>query len=397
MKFKKIGSLAIASFVAVTFTACSGGATAGGDAPSENTSKSEASDTSADAEASTGTETIKIGSVGPLTGPNAQYGNETFNGVNLAFEESGLDVEFITYDDKADPAEATNLYQRLVSNDGVNLFLGAVTSGSTAAVASASQADGIPVLSPTATQDDVTLLGDNVFRACFKDSFQGEVLAKYAFEELGITSTAVLYNNALDYSTGLAEAFETTFVSLGGEVVASESYSDTDVDFKTQLNGIAAKEPQALFLPDYYEKIALLGKQVHDLGMDVTLLGADGWIGVMDVVEDPAYLNGAYVVNNFSTEDETPIVQEFIANYTEKYGVAPTGFSASGYDAAKIALDAIERAGSTDYDAIINALKETNIDSVGGNITFDENGDPLKGALILEVIDGTMTLVNKTN
>lgn len=220
-------------------------------------------------------------------------------------------------------------------------------------------------------------------------------MARFAYETLGLKSAGVIYNNSSDYSMGLAEAFKTTFETLGGTVVAYESYAESDSDFNTQLSRIKGNV-DTLFIPDYYTKVALITEQAYNLGMDIPLLGADGWAEVLSLdLEETAHLNNSYIVNTFSAEDEDPAVQEFVTKYVEKYGTSPSGFAASGYDAAKILLDAYVRAGTNDKQALIDAIAATDINSVGGNITFDEIGNPHKAAVIEQFVDGKMVLVDK--
>lgn len=403
MKFRKIRNIVFASVLSLSVTACASGSSDG------STNSEPAADTNTEAQADTSTETeevaeestdtgatkLMIGGIGPLTGPAAQYGIEAFNGVKLALKEADFEYEFIEYDDMAEPQEAVGHYSRLVNQDNVDVILGAVTSGSTLAFAPTAVSDNMPVLTPTGTNDSITTLGDNVFRACFNDSFQGEVMAKFAYETLGLNSAGVIYNNSSDYSMGLAEAFKTTFESLGGTVSAYESYSEADSDFKTQLGKINGNV-ETLFIPDYYSKVALITEQAFDLGMDVPLLGADGWAEVLSLdLQETEHLNNSYIVNTFSAQDDTPAVQEFVTKYTEEYGTAPSGFAASGYDAGQILIDAYNRAGTNDKQALIDAISSTDINSVGGNITFNETGDPHKAAVIEKFVDGQMELVDK--
>lgn len=397
MKFKKIRNILFASMLVVSVTACASGSSDGStDSTSDDTNVESQEDTSSEGDTSdTGAETLKIGAIGPITGPAAQYGIEAFNGLKLALKEADFEYDLIEYDDMAEPQEAVGHYSRLVNQDNVDIIIGAVTSGSTLAFAPTAVNDNFPVLTPTGTNDDITTLGPNVFRACFNDSFQGEVMARFAYETLGVNSAGVIYNNSSDYSMGLAEAFKETFESLGGTVDAYESYSEADSDFKTQLGKINGNV-ETLFIPDYYSKVALITEQAYDLGMDIPLLGADGWAEVLSLdLQETEHLNNSYIVNTFSAQDDTPAVQEFVEKYTAEYGTAPSGFAASGYDAGEILIDAYTRAGSTDSQALIDAIASTNINSVGGNITFNENGDPHKAAVIEKFVDGEMVLVDK--
>lgn len=347
-------------------------------------------------------DTITIGQIGPITGNYAIYGISTFNGVELAMEQfgdiNGKKVVASTIDDQGNPADAINAYSKLVDGEKVSAIIGGVTSGSTSAIVEASKANNTPMVTPTATLDSITSLGTNIFRACFKDSYQGNVMAEYAKDKLNAKTAAIIYNNSSDYSSGLYEAFKETFEANGGTIVAVEAYSDSDVNFKVQLSKIQSANPDVVFAPDYYEKIALLAKQVRDTGITATLLGPDGWDGVLELVTDPEVLNNSYISNAFSVDDPSESVQKFIKDYEAKYGETPNGFAASGYDAAMVMLEALKVAdtnGELNNEGIIKALHETNVEGINGTIKFDENRDAIKGAVIIEYKDGKAVLVDK--
>lgn len=347
-------------------------------------------------------ETIRIGGLAPLTGNVAVYGVATQRGVDLYVEQInaaggvlGKQVEMVWYDEKGDAAEAVNAYNRLVGD--VVALIGDVTSKPTIAVAELAALDNMPMISATATAYDVTTPGENIFRACFLDPYQGNTMAVYATQNLGKKNAAVIYNIADDYSTGLAESFKSKFEELGGTVVAYEAYGASDIDFKSQLTNIASKNPDVIFMPDYYNIVAMIAKQAREAGLDMTFLGADGWDGLLTVVDDPSILDGCYFCNHYSTDDPDENVQNFLASYTEKYNETPVSFSALGYDAAKILFTAIENAGSTDAQAIIDAMAATDIDGVTGHITYDEHRDPQKDVAMITFEGGEMKLVEKFN
>ncbi len=347
-------------------------------------------------------ETIRIGGLAPLTGSVAVYGVATQRGVDLYVEQInaaggvlGKQVEMVWYDEKGDAAEAVNAYNRLVGD--VVALIGDVTSKPTIAVAELAALDNMPMISATATAYDVTTPGANIFRACFLDPYQGNTMAVYAAENLGKQSAAVIYNIADDYSTGLAESFKAKFEELGGTVVAYEAYGASDIDFKSQLTNIASKNPDVIFMPDYYNIVAMIAKQAREAGLDMTFLGADGWDGLLTVVDDPSILDGCYFCNHYSTDDPDENVQNFLTSYTEKYDETPVSFSALGYDAAKILFTAIETAGSTDAQAIVDAMAATDIDGVTGHITYDEHRDPQKDVAMITFEGGEMKLVEKFN
>ena len=345
-------------------------------------------------------ETIRIGGLAPLTGDVAVYGTAAKNGVDLYVEQInanggvlGKQIEMVWYDEKGDAAEAVNAYNRLVGD--VVAIIGDVTSKPTIAVAELAAMDNMPMITATATAYDVTNPGANIFRACFLDPYQGNMMGQYAAQNLGKKNAAVIYNNSDDYSTGLAESFKAKFEELGGTVVAYEAYAGTDIDYKSQLTNIASNNPDVIFMPDYYNRVAMIAKQARELGLDMTFLGADGWDGLLTVVEDASILDGCYFCNHYSTQDEDENVQNFLSSYEAKYGETPNSFSALGYDAAKILFSAIETAGNTDAQAIVDAMTATNLDGVTGNIVYDEHRDPQKSVAIITFENGEMQLVEK--
>lgn len=341
---------------------------------------------------------IKIGTIQPITGEIAAYGTQTRDAIAMAVKEInanggvlGKELVLITEDDEANPEKTVNAFNKLVSKDKIVGLVGALTSNCSLAINTEAQAEGLPMITPSSTNDTVTLAGDYIFRACYSDSFQGQVVAKYAFEELGAMKAAILYDITNDYSVGLKDQFVAKFEALGGEIVALESYSKGDKDFAAQLTTIKGEAPQVLFLPDYYSTVALIAKQVASQGLDVPMLGADGWDSITTQAGEEVV--GSFYSNHYSAEIDDQQVKDFVENYKAEYGVQPNALAALGYDAAYILAEAIERAGSTDPEAIKEAMYETNYKGVTGQITFDENGDTIKSAVMEEIIlndDGTL-------
>lgn len=342
-------------------------------------------------------DTIIIGGLAPLTGEVSIYGISTTNGAQLAFEEvnaaggiNGKQVKYVVKDEKGDISEALNAYNQL-KKEGIVALLGDVTSAPTVAVAqkAAQKGDGMPMLTATGTVADITLTGENVFRMCFLDADQGRMMGTYAAGTLGHKKAAVLKNNESDYSVGLADAFKTAFTEAGGEIVAEETYIEDDVDFKTQLTKIKASAPEVLYVPDYFGKDILIVGQARTVGLNVPLLGGDGWDGILGVTKEKTEADGVIFTNHFTTEDDNKDVQSFVKAYKDKYGEDPISFSALGYDAAKLLCQAIGEANSTDSKAIVEAMKAIQFSGVTGeNITFDKNGDPLKPVMMVDIENG---------
>ncbi|MDO4547312.1 MAG: ABC transporter substrate-binding protein, partial [Clostridia bacterium] len=206
------------------------------------------------------------------------------------------------------------------------------------------------------------------------------------------------YDNTNDYSIGLYESFVAKAEELGMEVVAAESAVEGDADYTPQLIRIADSEPDAVFLCYYYETAALVIRQSVDVGLEATIMGADGWAGIdAQLADDVSLLDNAFYSDSFSPADESEAVQKFVADFTAKYGTAPINFNALGYDAAKIMFNAVERAGSTDKEAVIAALKATDLDCVTGHITFNDHNDPIKSAFIMGFEDGVPTFVTRVD
>jgi branched-chain amino acid transport system substrate-binding protein len=355
---KKLLSVLLAAALVFSLTAC-------GDKSSAGSAASGA--------ATTGS--ILIGGLAPLTGDAAVYGTSAANGAKLALEEInaaggvlGKKIEYNCLDEKGDPTEAVNAYNNLVSQNIVAL-LGDVTSKPTMAVAQIAAEANMPMLSPTASAEAVTTYGENVFRVCYIDPFQGKTMATYAKDKLNAKKVAIIYNTSSDYSGGLKDAFVAQAKSLGLEVTNTEGYGANDVDFKTQLTNIAKNKPDVLFIPDYYSQVALIVAQAKEVGLTSTLVGADGWDGVATTVDknNVKGLDNSYFCSHYSVQDKSEKIQNFLTKYKAKYNEDPASFAALGYDAAYILADAIKRAGNTDKAAIVKALKDTNYEGVTGS------------------------------
>jgi branched-chain amino acid transport system substrate-binding protein len=339
--------------------------------------------------------TLKIGVVAPMTGDAPTFGESTRNGVMLAVEQRnakggllGMQIQPILADDKADPVEAANAGRKLINQDKVKAIIGSVYSVCSLAIAPIAQQNKIPMISPTSTNIKVTQEGDYIFRACYIDPFQGYVMAKFAREDLKASTGAVIYDVNNDYTKGLAEEFKRHFEALGGRVVGFESYATGDKDFKAQLTKLKATNADVLFLPDYYQTSALIARQAREMAWNVQLIGADGWDSEDLVKIGGTALEGGFHSNHYSPESDSPIAQKFLKDYKDKYGKTPDALAALAYDAALILFDAIERAKSTDGKAIRDAMAATNIEGVSGLTTFDQNRNPVKGAVIIKIQGG---------
>lgn len=383
--------------------ACSGETSSDGDSADGEESSSE------EASSSDGGE-LHIGANLELSGAVATYGSSISEGIDLAVEEinesggiNGMQVKVTKVDNKSDAAEATNGAIKLTSQDQVTAIIGAATSGNTLAQAEIANDTETILLSPSATAPNVTVnedgsLNEYVFRTSYIDPFQGTIAANFALDELGVKTAAIYADNASDYAKGLGEAFKETFEAGGGEIVAEEAYVAKDTDFKSTLTRIKSAEPEFVFIPGYYEEVGLIVKQARELGIDVPLMGADGWDSptLLDLAGADA-LNNTYITNHYSSDDPDETIQNFVTKFKEKYdGNAPNAFHALGYDAVYLLKDAIERAGSTEPAAIKEALEATEeLALVSGVITIDEEHNPIKSATILEYVDGEQVFKTK--
>lgn len=338
---------------------------------------------------------IKIGHYASMTGAQATFGVSTDNGIRLAMEErnaeggiDGKQIEIITYDDQGRQQEAQTAVTRLIQQDEVVAVLGEVASSLSLAGGAVCDRLGVPMVSPSSTNPDVTAVGEMIFRVCYIDPFQGWVGAKFARETLGHTRGATLYNRAQAYHSGLNRNFIDAFQSFGGQITAEQAYNDGDNDFSAQLTAIRETNPEFIYVPGYYTEVVNIAQQARRLGIEVPLIGGDGWDSE-ELKNAGDTLNGCYFSNHYSHEDKSPRVQDFIRKYRAKYNKIPDGLAALGYDAARILFDAMDRADSLEGDDIAAALAETeDFPGVTGNITIDENRNANKDAVILEVVNG---------
>ncbi len=337
--------------------------------------------------------TIKIGFIAPMTGDVKTFGESTRNGFLLALDEAGnkvagFTIEPVYGDDRNDPTEAANVATKLITQDAVKAIVGSVASKCSIPVSEIANSNKVVMITPTSTNPRVTVdpqaggRKSYVFRACFTDPFQGKIAAKFALENLKAKTAAVMYDQGNDYTIGLATYFKETFEAGGGRVVAWEAYSKDDADFSAQLTNIAALDPDLLYLPDYYNKVSLIGKQVKDKQITAPMLGGDGW----DSSElDFETMQGGYFTNHYAPEDQRPEVQAWVTKYRDKYGSTPDALATLGYDATKLLLKAIEKAGTDDPTAIRDALATLSEDVVSGHVALDANGDPTKALVIMQV------------
>ncbi len=342
-------------------------------------------------------EVIKIGVYEPMTGAMAAGGQQTWEGIELAKEQVkevlGKPIEVVLVDNKSEKTEAANAMARLIDAEKVVGVVGSYGSSLSMAGGEVSEKAGIPVIGCSPTNPLVTKGKQYYFRVCFIDPFQGSVMAKYAVENLGAKTAAIIQDVAQDYSVGLSFYFREKFIQLTGDpksIVAFTSYQTGDQDFTAQLTDAISKKPDVIFSSGYYGEAALLAKQARELGYEGVLLGGDAW----DAPELIEIAGKAAEGLTFSTHYDpegatTPASKKFVELYQAKYNRPPNAFAALGYDAYMLLVDAIKRAGSTNGDAIRDAIASTKkFEGVTGWITIDQDHNAVKSAVVKTVKDG---------
>ena len=350
-------------------------------------------------------DTILIGEVGSLTGSEAAFGISTKNGIALAVEEAnaaggvkGKKLEVRVYDDQSKPEEAANATTRLITQDKVKVVLGEVASSNSLAMAPIAQEKKVPMITPSSTNPKVTEVGDYIFRVCFIDPFQGFVMAKYARDELKFGKVAILKDVKSAYSMGLAEVFERKFTEMGGKIVATESYSKGDSDFRAQLTALKKQKAEGIYVPGYYNDVGIIARQAKELGVKAVMMGGDGWDSDKLFELGGAAVEGAFVSNHYSAEDPSPVVQNFITKYKAKFGGVPDSLAALGYDSAQVAIEAMKRAPDLSGPALRDAIAQTkDFQGVAGKISLDDKRNAVKPAVVLKVKDGKFAYVATVN
>ena len=396
-KMKKYGSLFMA-------TALLTGALAGCNSDDDSSSSGSGNTVSGDE--------IKIGANLELSGSVATYGSSINDGAKLAIEEinaaGGIDgkkIKYIAVDNKSETAEATSAAIRLAEQEKVVAMLAPATSGNSVATVQLANKHKVPMVTGSGTAPNVTVNDDGsvneyAFRTCFIDPFQGTVAANFATNEVGAKNVAIYADNASEYAKGLAKSFKETIEANGGKVVIEEAYVANDVDFKSTLTNIKGKNPDFIFIPGYYQEVGLIVKQARDLGINVPLMGADGWDSptLVELAGADA-LNNTFITNHYSSEDPDATIQKFVEAFKAEYNEAPNAFHALGYDSIYFIVDAIKRVdGDITGEAIQKALAATkDLSLITGTLTVEENHNPGKSATVLECVDGKQQFNSKVN
>ena len=357
-----------------------------------------------------GAQTVKIGWFGPETGDSALWGQAELATVKMMAEDynakGGITVggkkykvEIVAYDDKGDSVEAVNVVKRLIYQDKVVAIVGAQGSGEAIPVAPLVNEAKVPLVASTATNPKVTVNDDGsvnafMFRACFTDPYQGKVAAYFASQKMKKQKAAILMTIDDPYSTGLSQYFKESFEKLGGKVVAEVSYTSGEKDFRAPLTKVKAAKPDIIFIPAYYNDVALAAKQARELGIKQILLGGDGWPSENLVSLAGKALEGCMFINHLDMDG--PEAKPMRDEYKKKYGKNAELNSYMVYDALSMVVDAMQRAKSVEPVAIQKALTTTNFKGVTGNIRIGKNHDPEgKEAWLIKIVGPDMKFQEK--
>jgi branched-chain amino acid transport system substrate-binding protein len=354
----------------------------------------------------TAQDTIKVGEFASLTGKEAAFGQSSHKGTVLAIEEInrkggvlGKKIEHIFEDNQSKQGESATIARKLLTRDKVVALLGEVASGRSLEAAAICQAFKIPMISPSSTNPKVTETGDYIFRVCFIDPFQGTVMAKFAKDTLKAKNVAMLVDAAAPYSVGLATYFKQRFTADGGTIISERQYSSGDKDFKAQLTSIKQTSPDAIFVPGYYTEAGLIVRQAREMGLNMPIIGGDGWEAPELLQIGGKAIEGTYYSTHYSPEDKSPAVQDFVKKFRARFnGETPDAMAALGHDSALVLADAIKRAGGTDpakLRAAIAATKE--LPGVTGKTTLDAKRNATKAAVIITVKDGNFKYLETIN
>lgn len=377
----KFVAASAAAVMALSLAGCSGG------------SMDDSSSSSAKASG----DSITIGTVTTNSGTAAAYGEAEVKGFELAVSEinakggiNGKKVKLESMDDKGDATEASDAYNKLAGDNNVLAVAGPTISATTAAVAPLADQSKLVTIAPAATSDSIET-GNYLFRTCFKDSYQGEVAARFAAENLKVKKVAVLYGTGDPYSSGVGEAFAKAAEKLGLEVVDKESSSSADdTEYSAQLQKIQASGAELLYAPYYYSVAGpYIIPQARSVGFEGYVMGPDGYDG-LKLTGDKSQYNKTYYTTHYSADDNTNTkVQDFIKSYKSKNNAEPNTFAALGYDTIYMIKQAIEKAGeNATREDVRNAVAGMTFDGVTGKFTMDKSGSPTKSVTVLEMKDG---------
>ncbi|EWM60680.1 ABC transporter substrate-binding protein [Streptococcus thermophilus] len=378
--YKKITLIVLTFFASIFLVAC-------GKSP----------DVTANAKGTKIGDTIKIGVNMELTGAVAAYGKSEQNGIKLAVDEinkaggvDGKKIELITKDNKSENAEASTSSTNLAIQSNVNAIVGPSTSGAVAAASLVSQKTGVPLITPSGTQDDLTVDANGVkkfvFRTTFKDSYQGEVLAAYSYNNLNAKKVVLYYDNASDYAKGIADEFKRKYK---GQIVTEATFTSGDKDYQSALTKFKDQDYDAVVMPGYYTETGIITKQARDLGIDKPILGPDGFSDEkFTELAGKKNASNVYYVSGYSTNVAlSDKASGFIKAYEKAYKIEPNMFAALAYDSVYMVAEASKGA-KTSVDIADNLANLKNFVGVTGKMTIDKDHNPIKAALMVKRDNG---------
>jgi len=338
-------------------------------------------------------DTFRVGVFLDMTGQTASFGISTFSGIKMAVDEinenGGIDgrkIELFLEDDQGRPENVPAVVEKLIKEKKVHALLGEVLSTNSLAAAPIAQTAKIPMITPSSTNEKITKVGDFIFRACFIDSFQGEAMAKFAFNTLKVRRVAILTDFNADYAKGLSETFSITFRRLGGRIVSQKTYFQGDEDYFQQLRSIKKTNPDAIYLTGYYNAVAVIAKQAREMKIKSTFLGGDGWDAPELWQLGGNALNNSFITNHFTLNSPSLTVKQFALTYKKLYGLEADAFAALAYDAARLLADSVKRAKSTENTKLRDAIAATkDFEGVTGKITINNSRNANKPAVILNL------------
>lgn len=398
---KRVLSLVLAAAMTASLTACGG--SEGAEQTSAEAGKTEAADAGSGEQAAADGSVWKIGAMGPLTGPNAIYGNAVVNGAQVAVDEinaaggiNGYQIEYKGEDDESDAEKSINAYNSL-KDWGMQVLVGATTSNSCIAVAAKSAQDNLFQITPSGSAVECAE-NPNVFRVCFSDPDQGAASAKYIGEHKLATKIAVIYDSSDVYSSGIYSKFAAEAANQGLEIVAEEAFTaDTNKDFTTQLQKAKDAGAELVFLPFYYTEAALVLSQANTMGWDPIFFGCDGMDGILGVKNfDTSLAEGLMLLTPFAADATDDLTVNFVTTYKEKYGDTPVQFAADAYDAVYAVKAAIEDAGATPdmsvsdlCEAMKASMVKVSVDGLtGAGMTWNADGEPSKAPKAVKIENG---------
>lgn len=386
------------SFISLALGALlAGGLIAGCNSGGGTDTANKGPEASSSAEGNKAGDTIKVGLVASLNGDLRPWGLDSDKGVKVAVDEinkaggiNGKQIELMVEDSNSSPEQGKSATEKLISRGAV-VVLGEVASGITAQMANACTEKGVPIVAIGATRDDITDIGPNVFRVCYQDRLQGPVMAKFAFDELGLRNVALMTDKKQPYSTGLSGSFRAYFEKMGGKIIDEQFYESGQTQFNAQLTNLKAKNPDGVFLSGYFNEVGPIVKQADQVGLkNVKYMGGDGWDSKEILATGGKAIEGSFFCNHYNDKEDRPEVKSFLEKFQAMHGGLPgTTMGALAFDAAAVVGDALKRcpAGDVSSKTLAAALHETDgFRGVSGDITFKgHGGNPPKRALVVEL------------